>query len=150
MSSRPALVVTIAISLILVVAVVGTVQNQKVVAQGGLIDKVQQFVNRVIEKCTHTVSTSGGGTTCNGNSGAAVQEGGGGSGVGSGCSGGGSSTGSGTGGGTGGGGGSGPVFGGSQALGSDGSSGSIKVGPNSVTQTATGGNGETISRSVSR
>jgi hypothetical protein len=29
-------------------------------------------------------------------------------------------------------------------------SGSIKVGPNGVTQTATGANGETISRSVSK
>jgi len=48
------------------------------------------------------------------------------------------------------GGGSGPVFGGSEAQGSDGSSGSIKVGPNGLTQTAKGANGETISRSVSR
>jgi len=103
-----------ALSLILVMAVVGTVQNQKAVAQGGLIDKVQQFVKRVIEKCTHTVSTSSG-TACNGPGGAAVcQEGGG-------SSGGGSSSGSG------GGGGSGPVFGGPAAQGSDGSSGSIKV-----------------------
>jgi hypothetical protein len=42
------------------------------------------------------------------------------------------------------------VFGGTAAQGSDGSNGSIKVGPNSVTQTATGANGETISRSISR
>jgi hypothetical protein len=55
------------------------------------------------------------------------------------------------GGGSGGGGGvSGPVFGGTEAQGSDGSSGSIKVGPNGVTQTATGSNGETMSRSISR
>lgn len=60
MSSRPAFVVTIALSLILAIAVVGTVQNQKAVAQGGLIDKVQQFVKSVKEKCTHTVSTNSG------------------------------------------------------------------------------------------
>jgi hypothetical protein len=137
-SSRPAFVVTIALSLILVMAVAGTVQYQKAVAQGGLIDKVQQFVKSVIEKCMHTVSTSGG-TACNGPGGGAVQEGGGGAGAG--CGGGG---------GSGSGGGSGPVFGGPAAQGSDGSSGSVKVGPNGVTQTATGANGETVSRSVSR
>jgi hypothetical protein len=37
-----------------------------------------------------------------------------------------------------------------EALGSDGSSDSIKVGRNGVTQTAKGVNGESVSRSVSR
>lgn len=42
MSSRPAFVVTIAFSLILVaMAVVGTVQNQKAIAQGGITDKIE-------------------------------------------------------------------------------------------------------------
>lgn len=113
-SSRPAFVVTIALSLILVMAVVGTVQNQSAVAQGGLIDKVQQFVNNIIKKCSHTVSTSSG-TACHGNGDAAAcQEGGGGAGEGGGCGGCGGGAGvSCSGASTGTGGGSGPIFGGS-------------------------------------
>ena len=40
-SSRPAFVVTIALSLILVMAVIGTVQNQKAITQGGILDKIE-------------------------------------------------------------------------------------------------------------
>jgi hypothetical protein len=62
-SSRPRFVLAIALLLILIMAAVGTIQNQKAVAQG-LIDKIKKFVNSIIDKCTHTVRTGSGGAAC--------------------------------------------------------------------------------------
>jgi hypothetical protein len=52
-SSRPAFVVTIALSLIIVMAVVGTVQNQKAIAQGRIIDKIKN--ESIIQKLDASV-----------------------------------------------------------------------------------------------